>query len=54
MAAFQSDADWFDIGTMGEYERASADVERFPEKYGIEPLAAQQPDVLATLDTPET
>jgi NDP-sugar pyrophosphorylase family protein len=53
VAAFQSDADWFDIGTMGEYERASADVERFPEKYGIEPLAAQQPDILATLDTPE-
>jgi NDP-mannose synthase len=54
VAAFQSDADWFDIGTMGEYERASADVERFPEKYGIEPLEAQQPDILATLDTPET
>jgi NDP-sugar pyrophosphorylase family protein len=53
VAAFQSDADWFDIGTMGEYERASADVERFPEKYGIEPLAAQQPDIIATLDTPE-
>jgi NDP-sugar pyrophosphorylase family protein len=53
VAAFQSEADWFDIGTMGEYERASADVERFPEKYGIEPLAAQQPDILATLDTPE-
>jgi NDP-mannose synthase len=53
VAAFQSDADWFDIGTMGEYERAAADVERHPEKYDLEPLGAQQHDLLATLDTPE-
>jgi len=38
VAAYQTDADWFDIGTVGEYERASADVERFPEKYGLDPL----------------
>jgi NDP-mannose synthase len=53
VAAFQSDADWFDIGTMGEYERAAADVERHPEKYDLEPLGPQQHDLLATLDTPE-
>ena len=39
VAAFESDADWFDIGTVGEYERAAADVERFPEKYGLEASA---------------
>jgi NDP-mannose synthase len=38
VAAYQSEADWWDIGTVGEYERASADVERDPEKYGLEPL----------------
>ena len=26
--AYRSDADWFDIGTVGEYERAVAEVER--------------------------
>jgi NDP-sugar pyrophosphorylase family protein len=45
VAAFESDADWFDIGTVGEYERASADVERFPEKYGLEESALPAPDV---------
>ncbi len=34
VAAFQTDADWYDIGTLNEYERAAADVERFPDKYG--------------------
>jgi NDP-mannose synthase len=38
VAAYHTDADWFDIGTVGEYERASADVERHPEKYGLDPL----------------
>jgi NDP-mannose synthase len=38
VAACESDADWYDIGTVGEYERAAADVERFPEKYHLEPL----------------
>jgi NDP-mannose synthase len=42
VAAYQTDADWFDIGTVGEYERASADVERFPEKYGLDPLPATE------------
>jgi NDP-mannose synthase len=54
VAAFESDADWFDIGTMGEYERAAADVERFPEKYDLEPLGYQQRDFLATLETPDS
>jgi NDP-sugar pyrophosphorylase family protein len=54
VAAFQTDADWFDIGTMGEYERAAADVERFPEKYDLEPVGPpQQHDLIATVDTPE-
>jgi len=35
VAAFRSDAEWYDIGTLPEYERAAADVERFPEKYGL-------------------
>jgi NDP-mannose synthase len=38
VAACQSDADWYDIGTLSEYERAADDVERFPDKYGMEPL----------------
>jgi NDP-mannose synthase len=38
VAACESDADWYDIGTVGEYERAAADVERSPEKYHLEPL----------------
>jgi len=28
VAAYRSDADWFDIGTTGEYERAVAELER--------------------------
>jgi NDP-sugar pyrophosphorylase family protein len=54
VAAFESHADWFDIGTMGEYERAAADVERFPQKYDLEPVGPQQPGFLATLETPDT
>jgi NDP-sugar pyrophosphorylase family protein len=36
VAAYESDADWFDIGTVHEHERAVVDVERFPEKYDLE------------------
>ena len=36
VAAYMSDADWYDIGTVQEYERAAADIERFPHKYGLE------------------
>jgi NDP-sugar pyrophosphorylase family protein len=38
VAAWETDAEWFDIGTVGEYERAAADVERSPERYHIDPL----------------
>ena len=38
VATCPSDAAWYDIGTFSEYERAAADVERFPDKYGMEPL----------------
>jgi NDP-sugar pyrophosphorylase family protein len=38
VAAWETDAEWFDIGTVGEYERAAADVERRPERYHMEPL----------------
>jgi NDP-mannose synthase len=36
VAAYRSDADWYDIGTLPEYERAAADVERFPARFGLE------------------
>jgi NDP-sugar pyrophosphorylase family protein len=49
VAAYESDADWYDIGTVGEYERAAADVERFPEKYGVEPVALPAPDVFPAM-----
>jgi NDP-sugar pyrophosphorylase family protein len=49
VAAYESDADWYDIGTVGEYERATADVERFPEKYGVEPVALPAPDVFPAM-----
>lgn len=52
VAAYQCDADWYDIGTVGEYERASADVERFPEKYGMEP-SLPTPTELYPVDTPD-
>jgi NDP-mannose synthase len=38
VAAWETDADWYDIGTVGEYELAAADVERTPEKYDMQPL----------------
>jgi NDP-mannose synthase len=49
VASFESDADWFDIGTVGEYERAAADVERFPEKYGLEASALPPHDVFPAM-----
>ena len=51
VAAYQCDADWYDIGTVGEYERASQDVERFPEKYGMEPMLPA-PTELYPVDAP--
>jgi NDP-sugar pyrophosphorylase family protein len=40
VAAYQSDAEWFDIGTVQEHERAAGHVERFPEKYGAAAVSA--------------
>jgi NDP-sugar pyrophosphorylase family protein len=54
VAAFQSDADWYDIGTVGEYERAAADVERNPEKYGLEPLPHTDHELLPAIETRST
>jgi NDP-sugar pyrophosphorylase family protein len=50
VAAFDSDADWYDIGTVGEYERASADVERDPAKYGLDPLPYADQELLPAMD----
>jgi NDP-sugar pyrophosphorylase family protein len=50
VAAYHNDADWYDIGTVGEYERAAADVERNPEKYGFEPLPHTEHDLLPTAE----
>lgn len=35
VATFSSDADWYDIGTLDEYERASQDFEKAPEKFEV-------------------
>jgi NDP-mannose synthase len=37
VAAYLSDADWFDIGTVEEYERASRAIEAQPERFGMTP-----------------
>ncbi len=37
MAVFHSDAEWYDIGTVGEYERAVSDLEERPEVFGAGP-----------------
>jgi len=49
VAACETDADWYDIGTVGEYERAAADVERDPEKYHLEPLLVPKRDIFASM-----
>lgn len=49
VAACKTDADWYDIGTVGEYERAAADVERSPEKYQLEPLLFPPRDVFPAM-----
>jgi NDP-sugar pyrophosphorylase family protein len=51
VAAFESDAAWYDIGTVGEYERASAEVERHPEKFGFEPLPHTEHDLISAIET---
>lgn len=35
VATFSSDADWYDIGTLEEYERASREFENAPEKFEL-------------------
>ena len=35
VAAFQNDADWYDIGTVSEYERAISDLEQRPDAFGM-------------------
>jgi len=43
VAAFRSDADWYDIGTQEEYERASQDFEHDPRRFGVDPDEVTQP-----------
>jgi NDP-sugar pyrophosphorylase family protein len=50
VAAYESDAEWYDIGTVGEYDRASADVERHPERFGFEPLPHSEHALLRTME----
>jgi NDP-sugar pyrophosphorylase family protein len=38
VAAFETDAEWYDIGTPAEYERAAAAFERAPERFGAQPV----------------
>jgi len=40
VSAYLTDADWYDIGTLDEYERASNAVELDPERFGMEPATA--------------
>ena len=50
VAAFECDADWFDIGTVHEHERAVVDVEQFPEKYDVEPPMLEPHDLFRTME----
>jgi NDP-sugar pyrophosphorylase family protein len=43
VAAFPSDAEWYDIGTFGELERATRDISERPELFGAGPMA-ETPD----------
>ena len=43
VAAFRSDAKWYDIGTPSEYERAAADLLGEPEAYDFAPRAPVAP-----------
>jgi NDP-sugar pyrophosphorylase family protein len=40
VAAYLTEADWFDIGTVEEYERASQAIAVAPEKFGMSPGGA--------------
>jgi ankyrin repeat protein len=50
VAAYRSDADWFDIGTVHEHERAVVDIEQFPEKYDLETPALERHDLFRTME----
>jgi NDP-sugar pyrophosphorylase family protein len=45
VAAYRSGAEWFDIGTVAEYERASQAVRERPERFDLD--APRIPDQLA-------
>jgi NDP-sugar pyrophosphorylase family protein len=49
VAAYETDADWFDIGTVHEHERAVVDIEQFPEKYDVD-APMLDPHVSRTLE----
>jgi NDP-sugar pyrophosphorylase family protein len=40
VASYETDAEWYDIGTPAEYERAAAAFERYPERFGALPVAS--------------
>ena len=47
VAAYATDADWFDIGTVEEYERASHAIAASPERFGMSATStATQPTLL--------
>ena len=50
VAAYECDADWFDIGTVHEHERAVVDIEQFPEKYDVEAPLLDPHDVSRTFE----
>ncbi len=43
VAAFPSDDEWYDIGTIAEYERAIEALQTWPAQAGIEPRALEAP-----------
>jgi NDP-mannose synthase len=50
VAAFETDAEWYDIGTIGEHERACEDIQRNPELFGFEPLPPTEPELAPRLE----
>ena len=52
VAAFLTEADWYDIGTIDEYERASQAVEMEPEKFGMEPATTPAQSPVHATDEP--
>jgi NDP-mannose synthase len=50
VAAYECDADWFDIGTVHEHEGAVVDIEQFPEKYDVEVPLLDPHDVSRTFE----